>query len=98
MKYHLKYEIHGAQTQSDETVYELQLPTLNTEALMPVMGWKNESDSLGSYFLTPCQTVAIEGLLNAGLPRNLGLYLTATLESERADDFAGCNHPGRRID
>ncbi|AZD07790.1 hypothetical protein KS461_11850 [Pseudomonas chlororaphis] len=76
MKYELKFEIYGIPPDGDEAVFEMELPTLTTERLMPVMGWQSEAEAVSSYFLTPEQTDAIEHLAAITLPKDLDLFLS----------------------
>ncbi|CAI8823585.1 transposase [Pseudomonas chlororaphis] len=72
----LKFEIHGAPTNSDDAVFETKLPTLTTEILMPIIDWQSEADAVHSYLLTREQASAIERLTAIPLPKDLELYIS----------------------
>ncbi|MHC8316237.1 pyocin S6 family toxin immunity protein [Pseudomonas sp. LB3P31] len=78
MKYDLKFQIYGIDPDSDRAEYEIGLPaTVTAHILMPIMGWREEEQAMGSHPLTAGQIRAIEGLLMFRLPKNLILHISS---------------------
>jgi hypothetical protein len=50
MKYDLKFQIYGIEPDSDRAKYEIDLPaTVTADILMPIMGWREEEEAMGSH-------------------------------------------------
>ncbi|MCK1791879.1 pyocin S6 family toxin immunity protein [Pseudomonas violetae] len=78
MKYDLKFQIYGIEPDSDRAKYEIDLPaTVTADILMPIMGWREEEEAMGSHPLNAAQITAIERLIMLRLPKNLTLHVSS---------------------
>jgi len=78
MKYELKFQIYGVPENGDLAVFEVDLSqAVTTDALMPIMSWKEEEDAMASHRLSAGQVTAIERLAMIELPKDLTLYLSS---------------------
>jgi hypothetical protein len=70
----MKHLIYVVPAGSDDISAEIPLHVMAAD-LLPIMGWKTESECAYDYLLTPVQIEGIEKLTNQAFPKNAALYL-----------------------
>ncbi|WP_214510982.1 hypothetical protein [Pseudomonas brassicacearum] len=73
----MSFAVLGFSPGKDELVFEQSI-NLSVEDLVPVIGWTNNIDHIGSDFrLSTKQILEIECLTSLALPEDIDLYLTS---------------------